>query len=148
MIFLQHFSYLQYKFHFHCPLSQPSNHWVEKKQPSQVHCTKTMKEYMYNSDNCSYDESFDFRLLTQVDQRNLWRMWWHRTSCSENLGRELGLVSSAALLGGALKKFLILLLKFMIFLIIAVYDIWEDVGAWKVLLWDMPMICLQVCYVS
>ena len=41
------------------------------------------------------------------------------------------------------KGFLILLVKLLIFLIVAVYDIWEDLGAWKILLRDMPMICLQ-----
>ena len=41
------------------------------------------------------------------------------------------------------KGFLILLVKLLIFLIFAVYGIWEDLGAWKILLRDMPMICLQ-----
>ena len=29
------------------------------------------------------------------------------------------------------------------FLILAVYGIWEDLGAWKILLRDVPMICIR-----
>ena len=39
--------------------------------------------------------------------------------------------------------FLILLLKLRILLIFVVYGFWEDLGALKILLRDMPMICLQ-----
>ena len=41
------------------------------------------------------------------------------------------------------KGFLILFVKLLIFLIFAVYGIWEDLGAWKRLLRGVPMICLQ-----
>ena len=41
------------------------------------------------------------------------------------------------------KGLFILLVKLLNFLIFAVYGIWQDLGAWKILLRDMPMICLQ-----
>ena len=41
------------------------------------------------------------------------------------------------------KGFLILLVTLWIFLIVAVYGTWEDLGAWKILLRYVPMICLQ-----
>ena len=41
------------------------------------------------------------------------------------------------------KGFLILLVKLLIFLIFAVYGIWDDLGAWKILLRYVPMICIQ-----
>ena len=39
--------------------------------------------------------------------------------------------------------FFILLVKWLLLLICALYDIWEDLGTWRILLRDMPMICLQ-----
>ena len=41
------------------------------------------------------------------------------------------------------KGFLILSIKFQILLIFAVYGIWEDLGAWTMLVQCVPMICLQ-----
>ena len=55
----------------------------------------------------------------------------------------LGALSAATVTRRSSKGFLILLLKLLILLIFALYGIWEDLGAWKVLLWAMPMVCLQ-----
>ena len=55
----------------------------------------------------------------------------------------LDLPETDANLGGALRGFFILSLKLLIFSILVVYGIWEDWGAWKILLRGVPMICLQ-----
>ena len=46
----------------------------------------------------------------------------------------------AALLGGALRNFQFYYQNYSFFW--PVYGIWEDLGAWKIVLRDMPMICL------
>ena len=51
--------------------------------------------------------------------------------------------TSAHQLGGALRDFKFYYKTYLILLFFAVYGIWDDLGTWKRLLRDMPMICLQ-----
>lgn len=65
-----------------------------------------------------------------------------RAMIQADLAQGFNIVRDIKKLGDALKGFLMLLLKLLIFLNFAVDYIWEDFGSCKILLRDMPMTCL------
>ena len=70
-------------------------------------------------------------------------MYGRGSGCKGSLTRVLDNENRTPHLGGALRDFQFHYDLFLIFVIIAVYGIWEDLGAWKILLRDVPMICPQ-----